>query len=229
MGHSPKEAASVATRQIALAVMTTTLSVVAVFIPIAFVKGMIGRIFYQFGLTVTFAVLISLFVSFTLNPMFSAYFLKQQKSNRFYDFLEKIFRSIEKSYRRLIQYSLTHRKTVLAITAVCLLSAFVSAKWIKFEFRPMEDQSQFQVVVNMPKGSSIDVTKHYINRVETILKTQPWLSYTFSTVGGNQMQSTHNGTVYVKMIEKKERSISQEKAMEQMRALLANLPEGKPA
>jgi len=229
IGHPPKEAALIATRQIALAVLATTLSVVAVFVPVAFVKGMIGRFFYQFGMTIVFAVLISLFVSFTLNPMFSAYFLRHQKTGRIHESFEKIFRRIEDAYGSLLRISLNHRKWVLVIAGCSLIAALYTSKWIRFEFRPQEDQSEFQITVELPRGSTIDMTKKFLKNVHSAIKDESWLSYTFYTIGGNQMQNVHVGTLYVKMTDKNQRTISQEAVMNGLRKRLDTVHGGKIA
>lgn len=226
MGHPPKEAARIATDQIALAVLSTTLSVIAVFVPVAFVKGMIGRFFYEFGMTIVFAVSISLFVSLTLNPMFSAYFLKEKKTGRFYEWMEKVFRKIEHAYSSLIGFSLRHRKWVIAIALSSFVIAFFASKSLRFEFRPEEDRSEFQISVEVPKGSSIEVTKNLMEKIRREVQNEPWISYTFTTVGSNQMQSVHLATLYVKMVDKKERTISQDDAMKEIRTRLSPIQDG---
>ncbi|MEI6242222.1 MAG: efflux RND transporter permease subunit [Chlamydiota bacterium] len=227
MGYSPKDASLKATEEIAMAVLATTLTVVAVFVPVAFVKGMIGKFFYQFGLTIAFAVLISLFVSFTLNPMFSSLFLREIKKGKVYLFLERVFQWLERKYHSIIEVSLRYRKWVVIVALISFVGAIYVSKFIHFEFRPQEDQSEFQVSVELPKGQTLYKTKELMDKVKESLKDKSWLSYTFTTIGGDQMQSVNMGNLYVKMVEKKERKISQEKAMNEARALFVNWKEGK--
>jgi HAE1 family hydrophobic/amphiphilic exporter-1 len=225
MGYPPDKASLIGARQIALAVLATTLSIVAVFVPVAFVKGMIGRFFYQFGMTITVAVLISLFVSFTLNPMFSAYFLKPAKpSGRFYECLETGLRMIENGYARLIRWSLNHRALVIAIAIGSLLSALYGARWLRLEFRPQEDQSEFLVSLELPRGASIGRMKDLAIQAHSLLKNHSWLDYTFQTIGSDSMQSVHKGTIYVKMADKKLRRTTQQEAMNEARSVLSSLP-----
>lgn len=212
-GKSSKEAASIGTRQIALAVLATTLSVVAVFIPVAFMKGIVGRFFYQFGLTVSFAVIISMIVSFTLNPLFSAKLLKPKAQGKLYISMEKVFKALESKYGALIRFSLKRKKTILLTAIATFVGALLLAPFLRFEFVPQQDQSEFSIEVKAPPGASLDHTMHSIAAIEKIIENHPWIDYLFSTVGADGMQSVNLGSIYVKMLEKGKREISQFQAM----------------
>lgn len=225
-GKTPRDAASIGTREIALAVLATTLSVVAVFVPVAFMKGIVGRFFYQFGLTVSFAVLISMFVSFTLNPMFSSKVLRYPQHSKLYLFLEKGFRSLETGYAVLLQTSLKHKKTVLGIAVLSFAGAIFFGSFLRFEFSPMEDQSEFSVYLKAPKESSLHFTQDALKKIEEKIQKNPWVEYVFSTIGADSMQSVNNGTIYVKMLDKSARDITQQRAMEEVRKELSSIKDG---
>ena len=225
-GESNVKAASEGTKQIALAVLATTLSVVAVFVPVAFMKGIVGRFFYQFGLTVSFAVLISMFVSFTLNPMFSSKVLKPMKKGKLYSFLERGFEGLENGYAALLKIALKYKKTVLVVAAVSFVGAIFLGKFLRFEFIPMQDQSEFSINFKAPQEASLNYTLQVMEKIEQRVKDKPWVDYLFTTIGSDSFQSVNLGSIYVKMPEKEERSTSQMDAMQEMRRELADISDG---
>src|SRR4029453_13934177 len=150
-GMPPLQAAVEATKEIGLAVMATTLSLVAVFSPVGFMRGMVGRFMQSFGLTMAFAVLVSLFVSFTLTPMMSGHWLKapakgsghDSKHNRFFD-------PLDRAYLRLLNWSMAHPGIVAIGTVLVLLSSIPLFKVTAVNFTPEDDQSQFEVTLRAP-------------------------------------------------------------------------------
>ncbi len=224
-GKPPREAAAFATAEIALAVFATTLSVVAVFIPVAFMRGLVGRFFYQFGMTVAFAVSISMFVSFTLDPMLSSRFLKKPRHGPLYRLSEKPFLLMESLYGRLLGVSLRHRWIVILVAFAAFAGAAWTARGIRSEFVPKEDQSEFNVRIRAPLGSSLARTDSIMGRIRKRLEGQPWLDYTFQTIGADDLKRVNEGTMYVRMKPKGTRSASQETAMEWMRAAVADIKE----
>lgn len=226
-GMAPRAAAQFATKEIALAVFATTMSVVAVFVPVAFMGGIVGRFFYQFGLTVTFAVLISMFVSFTLDPMLSSRFQRKPKETYLYRLSEGGFTFIERLYRGTLRWSLKHRWAVVLLAVAAFQGSGYVAKFIKAEFIPMEDQSEFNIKVIAPLGSSLGATDAVMEKVLTRIKHEPWLQYAFATVGANSLQRVNEGDFYIKMKEKSARSMSQMVAMQWVRKHLADIQEAK--
>ncbi len=222
-GKPPMQAASEATSEIGLAVLAVTLSVVAVFVPVAFMEGIVGRFFYQFGMTVTFAVLISMFVSFTLDPMLSSRILQKPKHTKFYKKSEDFFLAIEQRYERLLRWALSHRWQVVAIAAVTFLFSGYLAKFLRMEFIPLEDQSEFNVKLKAPLGDSLSETDAIFGEIRDQIKDQPWVEYTFETIGADQLERVNEGELYVKMKPKKGRSISQMEAMLWARKQLAEI------
>lgn len=226
-GKTPSAAASFGTKEIALAVLATTLSVVAVFVPVAFMQGIVGRFFYQFGLTVSFAVLISMFVSFTLNPMMSAKLLKHVHKGKTYLYLENYFIRLERGYARVLGFCLRHRGKVVLIALGSFVGAIALGKFLQFEFVPQEDRNEFNVNIKAPQDASLSYTKGVLEKVEARVKDHPWVDYLFSTIGSDGLHSVNQGSIYVKMADKSKRSISQQDAMMQMRKELADITEGQ--
>jgi len=226
-GKPPREAASFATNEIALAVLATTMSVVAVFVPVAFMSGIVGRFFYQFGLTVTFAVMISLLVAFTLDPMLSSRILRKPKQGRLYQASERFLSTIDRGYEWLLRRALRHRLLVVALAIGVFFGTGFLGKFIRSEFIPLEDQSEFNVRVKAPLGSSVQATAAAFERIRSKLVGQPWLDYTFITVGADELQRANEGMMYVKLREKKDRSIGQQDAMAWTRRQVADITNAK--
>jgi HAE1 family hydrophobic/amphiphilic exporter-1 len=226
-GMPPRQAASFATNEIALAVFATTLSVVAVFVPVAFMKGMVGRFFYQFGLTVTFAVLISMFVSFTLDPMLSSRFLRKPEYGALYKASERLFTVIDRAYEWLLGWALRHRVTMVGLALASFAGAFAVAGLLGSEFHAKEDQSEFNVRVKAPLGASLPVTDAILARIRERLKGQPWLDYTFLTIGADSLKRVNEGSLYIHMKEKHQRTATQEDAIQWVRRQCADIRDAK--
>ncbi|MCE9583403.1 MAG: efflux RND transporter permease subunit [Planctomycetes bacterium] len=227
MGKPPREAASFATAEIALAVFATTLSVVAVFVPVAFMRGMVGRFFYQFGMTVASAVSISMFVSFTLDPMMSSRFLRRPRHGWLYRLSEKPFLLMESVYERLLSVSLRRRWLVVLVALGAFAGAAWTARGIRSEFVPQEDQSEFNIQVTAPLGASLSRTDAVMEKIRLRLAGQPWLDYTFMTIGAGDLKRVNTGSLYVKMKAKGARAIGQSDAMAWTRAQVADITEAK--
>ncbi len=190
-GMEPKKAASIGTKEIGLAVMATTFTIIAVFVPIAFMSGMIGMWFKSFGLTAAFAVMVSLFVSFTLDPMLSAYFMRPIKHEKrkenwftgFSDGLEEFYKKIDSNYRVVLQWALSHKKFVVIGAIIVFILSMSLISLIGVEFFSMEDRSQMMIDIEMPPGSSINMTDKVASKVESILKKHPDIKTVFTTIG----------------------------------------------
>jgi HAE1 family hydrophobic/amphiphilic exporter-1 len=222
---SPKIAARDGTEEIGLAAFAITMSIVAVFLPVAFMKGIIGRFFYQFGMTVAFSVLMSLFIAFTLTPMLASKFLKTASTpGRISSFIENCLQSLRNSYTALLKQALRFKKTTLLIAVGFLVFSLISFHWIRSEFTPMEDQSEFYIKVKTPLGSTLEATDTVISAFRQEIEKKPWIRYTLTTVGTGSLQKMNEGSLYIKMTPKKDRSISQMEAMNEARALASHFP-----
>jgi HAE1 family hydrophobic/amphiphilic exporter-1 len=191
MGKDHYRAAREGTEEIGLAVMATTFAIVAVFVPVAFMSGIIGRFFYQFGITVAVAVLVSLFVSFTLDPMLSSIWRDPQE-NRFKRFpwiarmMGRIERGIEWTHERygeLLEWALAHRKTVLAIALVVFVGSFFLLPLVGTEFVPESDEGRTSFRLTAPVGSSLEYTDAKARQVEELLREYPEVEMMIANVG----------------------------------------------
>jgi hydrophobic/amphiphilic exporter-1 (mainly G- bacteria), HAE1 family len=224
-GKPAREAAAFATSEIGLAVIATTLSVVAVFIPVATTKGIVGRFFFPFGITVAFAVMISMFVSFTLDPMLSSRMLRRRiGENRLVRFLEGLFLATERRYEKVLGWALRHRAATLGIGAAAFVVAAALFPLLKTEFMPTEDQSEFNVMVRAPLGASLDRTRGIMESIRARVSEIPEVAYTYYSVGSDALQKVNEGAMYVKLVDKAKRGRSQEQVMEAARKALEDLP-----
>lgn len=227
-GKSAYEAATYGAQEIGLAAFAITMSIIAVFLPVAFMKGLIGRFFYQFGMTVTFAVLISLFVAFTLTPMLAAKFLKMPKNKgRLFQWIEFGLNTLDNGYKRLLSTSLNYRKSTVFFAILLLVGTLFLGKYIRSEFVPIEDRSEFFIKVKTPLGSSLSVTNSAIEEILQKISQEPWIKYTFSTIGSDSFNKVNEGTIYVKMFSKDDRTMSQKEAMKFVREKLSSLTDIK--
>jgi len=212
MGKGPFEAARDGVAEIGLAVLATTLSVVAVFVPVAFMEGIIGRFFYEFGVTVAVAMLISLFVSFTLTPMASAKLLGHHKEGRLAAAIGRGLDALDRGYRVAVGWTLRHRLLTIAIGVVSLVVAVSLAKEIPSEFRPRDDNGELDVPYSMPEGTSLEATYargQEIARVAAAALPED-LRHVLLTVGAGQTGKVNEGNVFLKLTGSKERSRSQD-------------------
>lgn len=240
-GMRPLEAAKFATSEIGLAVMATTFAIVAIFLPVAFMKGIIGRFFLQFALTIVFAVLVSLLVSFTLTPMMASIFLKPQNAtvsnsgNRgnfitrwsFWkksgDFLEKNYKRLETFYRRVLEFSLQYRKSMLVgAIIVFAFSLLIAVFGLGREFLPPEDQGNFLVRMEAPIDYSVDQVERYFGSTEKMVKDIPGVKSVFYVQG--YQGNSNKAIMMVGLQPKAERENSQEDIKKIVRAKLKQIP-----
>ena len=172
-GWSAMHAAGIATKEIALAVMATTLSLVVIFLPLAFMKGRTGMFFSSYGVTVAFAIMVSLFVSFTLTPMLASRFLKHDTDEKTRDIKAhggRLMRWFSREYIRLLDWSLRHRWVVVVASVLCLASLGLLKSVTKFTFIPQDDASEFEISMQTPEGSTLQRTADICTELETRLK-----------------------------------------------------------
>ena len=222
MGKDHHRAAKEGTDEIGLAVAATSLAVVAVFFPVAFMGGMIGRIFMQFGVTVAFAVLVSLFVSFTLDPMLSSIWrdpeveggqshghaVEGQKLGpvrRFAFWFNAKFENIADRYPKWLSWSLNHRATVLGVALASVIAAFLIIPKLGFTWMPDADTGELTVSYRTPPGSSVQYTFGKGREIADFLRKQPDVEFTYLSVGGGGGRGVNNGNVYVRLSPKEER------------------------
>lgn len=221
-GMKPREAASFATSEIGLAVMATTIAIVAIFLPVAFMKGIIGRFFMQFALTVVFAVIVSLFVSFTLTPMMASRYLKSHHSPVTSHQSGRWYKVIEKFYRSLLQIALNHRAVVIILATAVFIFSLYMTKFIGKEFIPQEDQGRFIVRLQAPIDYSVGEVDRLFKKAEEIIRSTPEVKTVFYAQGfGGEV---NKGLMFIGLKEKSERGKIQQEIMAEVRKKLRNIP-----
>ncbi len=231
-GEDPVSAASKGTSDVGLAVLATTFSLVAVFIPVAFMPGIVGQFFRQFGVTISVAVLISLFISFTLDPMLSARLAKQRKlgemhqENAVAGAIRRFLEANERLYERVLRWVLDHKWMTAGITTVVMVLSFGAASTLGMEFLSAEDRSQFIVDLKLPDSASLEETTARAARAETLIKQGlPEVTDVYSILGPNG--EVNKAKLRVLTVGKHERSRGIQAIKEDARALL--VPEELPA
>ena len=226
-GASHREAAIKGTEEIGLAVLATTFTILAVFLPVAFMGGIIGRFFFQFGITVAAAVLISLFVSFTLDPMLSSVWYDPQAhggGGRFARLMEKAQERLNAGYRRVVGWAVDHRKTTLAIAFVSFFGSFGLVKFIGVEFVPEADLGEHAVSFETPVGSSLEYTAAKLRQIDAALREFPEVDYTYGTINTGGAPGKNQGFVYVRYKPLKQRKRSPTQMAQPIRDRLAAIP-----
>lgn len=234
-GMSPFRAAIEGTRDIGLAVMATTFSLLAVFLPIGFMGGIVGRFMSSFGFTASFAIAVSLLVSFTLTPMLTSRFIKMHsaqpgkierssKDSRFFRFLDG-------QYTRMLEWAMAHRKTMVAISVGVVLSSVPLFLFVGKNFLPQDDRSEFQVNIRAPEGSSLAATVTIAERIARDLRALPGVSDTLTSVGiasqsftGSTGGEVNSAAIYVKLVPRDARKDTQDQLIAQARAILTRYP-----
>ncbi len=240
-GMNPFQAAIEGTREIGLAVLATTLSLMAVFVPIGFMQGIVGKFMSSFGLTASFAVAVSLIVSFTLTPMLAARLIKQKKVKPETD-LDKVkgdaatelekddshykgwFKQVDLWYAWMLRFSMARRWVIVTLVVLVFLSIIPLFMMVGKNFLPVDDQSQFEISVRTLEGTSLSASSQWFERIATEIRKIPGVTDTLATVGGGQQQVVNAGTIYVKLSDVGTRPKSQELMMADAREVLAKFP-----
>ncbi len=238
MGKSRKLAALIGARQITFAAMAASISLVAVFLPIVFMEGIIGRFLFEFGVTLSAAVLISLLEALTLTPMRASQFKgSTERTTKFGHFFENNFLKLKEFYFKMLEHTLNHRWKVLIGSLVFFILSFMSAGLLKGEFQPAQDQSMLMIQMTNPPGSSISLTDERVKVAEQFLASRSEIQSYFVAAGGFTGGETNIAMLFVEMKPKKQRGIdavknkelSQQEFIEVTREYLnKTIPEAKP-
>jgi HAE1 family hydrophobic/amphiphilic exporter-1 len=224
LGRDPREAASVGTDEIFFAALAATLSIAAVFIPVAITPGLVGRFLFQFGVTVAVAVLLSLCVALTLTPMLSSRMLAHgEKHGRVYRALERVLDGVDSNYRKTLDFALRHRPLVIGVAVGAFVVALALVPLIGTEFVSNTDEGQFVVRLRAPIGSSIDYTDRYLQEAEQIVSRDSAVSGVFSTIGLGGASSVSDAQMVVTLVPQ-ERRPGQDAVMSEFRRRLAAVP-----
>jgi HAE1 family hydrophobic/amphiphilic exporter-1 len=239
MGASPKQAALDGTAEIGLAVLATTFSIVAVFLPIGFMGGIVGKFFHEFGITIVAAVLISMFVSFTLDPMLSSVWHDPQAHGRrpgppltLYDktlgrvtgLFDRLTEWLSEAYQTILGWSLRHKGATLGIAGATFVLSIALLSAVGKEFVPKADLSETQINFYTPVGSALEVTEARAKQIDRILRELPEVRYTVTTINSGFAAGKIYGAIYVRLVDRKDRKRSVEQLAEPIRAQLARIP-----
>ncbi len=222
-GLKPAAAAILATKEIGLAVLATTVSLIGVFLPVAFMGGIVGRFLNSFGLTMSFAIAVSLIVSFTLTPMLSSRWLKQlrpvgggetgrhTKKTVLERVVDGFYGPIERTYERMLRWTMAHRWVAVTASVLALASIVPLARIVPAGFLPIADEAQFEVNVRAPEGTSLVETTLVAERVAAQIRRRLGddLQLTLVLVGGDQSKTKNRASVYVRLTDPDQRTLSQ--------------------
>ncbi len=232
-GESPASAASKGTRDVFLAVLATTFSLVAVFVPVAFMPGIVGQFFKQFGFTISAAVLISMFISFTLDPMLSSRISKQlgphshEQQNVVARTLRRFFEAMERAYARALKWTLLHRWLTAGITALAIAASLFASRNLGNDFLAAQDVGNFFVQLKLPEGSSLNESQVRAEQAEGMLRELPDVTDIYALVGANPNGiGGDSNTVRFRVLTKLrgDRTLTYPKLKEAVREKLNTLP-----
>ena len=240
MGKDAHRAALDGTAEIGLAVLATTLSIVAVFLPIGFMGGIIGKFFHEFGITIVAAVLISMFVSFTLDPMLSSVWhdpavhaegrpfrpvtLYDHTLGRVTHAVDRLSHRLGDGYQTLLAWALRHPLTTVGVALGTLVAAVALMRVLGTEFVPKADFSETYVNINTPVGSSLEVTEAKVREVEAIIRERPEVKYTLATINTGQAQGKIYAQIYIRLVDRKQRTLNQDQLAAPLRERLQRVP-----
>ena len=216
MGKDHTTAALDGTKEIGLAVLATTLTIVAVFLPVAFMGGIIGRFFYQFGVTVSAAVLISMFVSFTLDPMLSAHWAEKKPDpnkkpsalKRFFNFISSKLDNLSHVYEKLLKLALRFRFITIVIAVVSLFGALGLSKMIGTEFVPVPDKGEIRIKFETPVDATLEYSHAKLQQVEQVIRQHPDTRGTYGVINGLTDRGKNHVSIRVTVTPRTEREKS---------------------
>ena len=237
MGKDARTAALEGTQEIGLAVLATTLSIVAVFLPIGFMGGIVGKFFHEFGITIVAAVLISMFVSFTLDPMLSSIWhdpeaghahggggLYNRTIGRVTGAFERFTDRLGGGYQRILGWSLKHQLATVGLALATFVGSFFLIPVLGAEFVPKADFSETQVNFYTPVGTSLAVTEARAKQIDAALRELPEVRYTVVTLNSGFARGRNYGSVFVRLKDRKDRSRSVDQMAVPMRERLGRIP-----
>jgi len=206
--ESQMEAASNGAREITFAALAATVALIAIFLPVAFMTGIIGKFFFQYGVTISVAVALSLLEALTLAPMRCSQFLQVGQRKTFFGrFVEGAFNWVAVKYRFLLEKALKYKFLVIFISLVIFFGSFYFAKVLRKEFLPPQDQSMFMCRLQTPEGSSIEFTDDRFKQAEKIIISRPELVNCFSVIGGFTGGEVNSGIIFATFKEPKDRPV----------------------
>src|SRR6185436_15074988 len=208
----PKEAAREATKDIGLAVLATTLSLVVIFLPVSFMSSISGRFLYQFGITAAVAIMVSLLVSFTLTPMMSSRLIRVADAKGGHDAPASrrgFYRFIDSGYTWLLAFAMRHRIAVAVVALAVVLTSIPLYRTVKQEFIPTNvDEAEFEVSVNGPEGTNLAVMNETVTAMEKEILETPGVRLVLASAGGGFLGGVNQGDMYIRIAPHEERTLS---------------------
>ena len=230
-GAGPKPAARVGTTEVAFAAITNTLSLSAVFIPVAFTPGLIGRFFHEFGLTVAATVFASTFTALSLTPMLSSRLLRiPERRGSLFRWSERVFESVETGYAWLLERAFRRRLITVLVGATALGTGLFFFFNLSREFVPTVDRSQFIISFETPEGATLAATNAYARQIEMLLGESPEVKHQFMAIGlsrGGGPGKVNEGIVFVRLVPRKQRQRHQTEIAQELRRRLAEIAAGQ--
>lgn len=229
-GKNQIESAIVGAREITFAAVAATTAVVAIFLPVAFMKGIIGKFFLQFGVTISFAVLLSLLEALTITPMRCASFVQHShRTTKIGKAFDVFFDQLTKKYRQTLQWTVIHKWKVFIGSVGLMVLCFGLVKFIPKEFTPQQESGLLMTRINLPTGTAFAVTNETTKQVEKLLLANPNVQQIFSSVGGfsGTGADTNTAMMFVSLKPKAQRTISQEEFVKQTREQLKSIVKGR--
>jgi len=227
MGEGTFSAALKGSREIGFTILSMTLSLAAVFIPVLFMGGIIGRLFHEFAVTIAVAILISGFVSLTLTPMLCSRFLKppsEKHRSAIYDASERVFKKMLDIYEKGLKWSLHHRRLVMIFSGIILLATIYLFVAIPKGFIPSEDRSAIFAFTQAAEGISIDAMLEHQQAVAAVIRQDPNVESFFSTAGARGSSTSNTGIAFMHLKPRSQRKYSADQVIEQLRPKLAKIP-----
>lgn len=225
MGKDKVTASREGTEEITFAAIAASVAVIAIFLPVAFMKGVIGKFFFQFGITITAAVTLSLLEAITLTPMRCSQFLDERKDeSNFAKRVNSLFASLSSWYHRKLTICLNNSWKVVGVSTAIFVGSLFLLPLLRKEFIPPQDQSMFLLRVQTPVGSSLEFTSEAMKEVESYLQKRPEIRTVYTTVGGYAGGEVNTAQVFVTLVPQNQRSLTQMKIMDEVRAALNKPP-----
>ncbi len=218
-GLGKYEAAYEGTKEMAFTILAISAMLLAVFIPVSFMSGIVGKFFESFAMTVGFAIIISYTIALSFIPSLSARVLRKDES-RFYTFTEPFFKALERIYEALLLKILRWRKSTLIVVFAIFFASLSLFPKIGMDFIPKEDKAEFEIKIKADAGVSLEEMVRKSKSVEDVVRKDPNVAYTTLSIGYNAMQEKHKALIYVKLVEKKQRERDQEEVIQDFRQKL---------
>ncbi|MDZ7684352.1 MAG: efflux RND transporter permease subunit [Gammaproteobacteria bacterium] len=229
-GAEPKPAARTGTTEVAFPAIANSLSLAAVFIPVAFTGGMIGRFFFEFGMTVTATVLASTATALTLTPMLCSRFLRvPERRSALFEASERAFEALERGYEKVLGAAFRHRATTVLVGVGALALGITAFLNLSTEFAPAVDRSELMIAYEVPQGATLEETDTYARKIEAMLAETPEVRHWFLAIALSQggPGEVNSGVVFVKLTKRGERDRHQQQIMQEMRGKLQQIPMGQ--